>query len=68
MCVSSIPKPWHRAQLRRLRDLPANGERLTAETPSGMRHVLVNGESIRRDEVQLDLDLDRLPGVHADLA
>ena len=33
-----------------------------------MRHVLVNGASIRQDEVQLDLDLDRLPGVHADLA
>jgi len=41
---------------RRLRDLPANGERLTAEEPSGMRHVLVNGSLIRRDESQLALD------------
>jgi hypothetical protein len=53
--------------VRRLRDLPADGERLTAETPSGMRHVLVNGSSIRKDEVQLELDLERLPGVHAAL-
>ena len=41
---------------RRLRDLPANGERLTAEEPTGMRHVLVNGVPIRRDELQLELD------------
>jgi N-acyl-D-aspartate/D-glutamate deacylase len=38
---------------RRLRDLPADGERLTAEEPTGMRHVLVNGTPIRRDEGQL---------------
>ncbi len=50
----------------RLRDLPANGERLTAETPSGMRHVLVNGTPIRRDEEQLELE--QLPGTHAALA
>ena len=41
---------------RRLRDLPANGERLTAEEPTGMRHVLVNGSLIRRDESQLALE------------
>ena len=46
---------------RRLRDLPADGERLTAEEPSGVRHVLVNGALIRRDESQLDLE--ELPGV-----
>jgi N-acyl-D-aspartate/D-glutamate deacylase len=50
---------------KRLRDLPANGERLTNEEPSGVRHVLVNGTLIRKDEVQLDLD--RLPGAHAAL-
>jgi N-acyl-D-aspartate/D-glutamate deacylase len=43
--------------VRRLRDLPAAGERLTYEEPVGVRHVLVNGQPIRRDEVQLDLDL-----------
>jgi N-acyl-D-aspartate/D-glutamate deacylase len=51
----------------RLRDLPANGERLTNEEPSGVRHVLVNGTLIRKDEIQLDLDLDQLPGAHAAL-
>jgi N-acyl-D-aspartate/D-glutamate deacylase len=46
--------------VRRLADLPADGERLTYEEPTGVRHVLVNGEPIRRDEVQLELD--RRPG------
>ena len=45
---------------RRLRDLPANGQRLTAEEPSGVRHVLVNGTLIRQDEAQLELA--KLPG------
>jgi N-acyl-D-aspartate/D-glutamate deacylase len=67
VCVFD-PKTVAPGAVRRLRDLPANGERLTAETPSGMRHVLVNGSSIRKDEIQLDLDLERLPGVHAALA
>lgn len=49
----------------RLRDLPANGERLTNEEPSGVRHVLVNGTLIRKDENQLDLD--ERPGAHAAL-
>jgi N-acyl-D-aspartate/D-glutamate deacylase len=39
--------------LRRVRDFPADGERLTAEDPSGIRHVLVNGTPIRRDGDQL---------------
>jgi N-acyl-D-amino-acid deacylase len=52
--------------LRRLRDLPANGERLTAEEPVGMRHVIVNGTPIRRDEVQLELE--SFPGRHATLS
>ena len=50
---------------KRVRDLPANGERLTNEEPSGVRHVLVNGTPIRQDEVQLDLA--QLPGAHAAL-
>ncbi len=50
----------------RLRDLPANGERLTAEQPSGVRHVLVNGSLIRRDETQLQLE--DLPGVRPELS
>ena len=35
--------------LRRVRDFPANGERLTADSPVGMTHVLVNGVPIRID-------------------
>lgn len=66
MCVFD-PDTVAPGAVRRLRDLPANGERLTAETPTGVRHVLVNGSPIRQDEVQLDLDLERLPGVHAAL-
>jgi N-acyl-D-aspartate/D-glutamate deacylase len=37
--------------LRRLYDFPANGERLTADAPTGMNHVLVNGTPIRIDGV-----------------
>jgi len=40
--------------LRRVRDFPAGGERLTAEEPRGVRHVLVNGTPIRLDGEQLD--------------
>ena len=45
---------------RRLRDLPADGERLTNEEPTGVRHVMVNGTLIRTDERQLELE--ELPG------
>ncbi len=48
--------------VRRLRDFPADGERLTAEQPSGVRHVLVNGVPIRLDERQLELP-DHRPGM-----
>jgi N-acyl-D-aspartate/D-glutamate deacylase len=51
--------------IRRVRDFPADGERLTAEDPVGLRHVLVNGTSIRRDEVQLDASVR--PGVRPQL-
>jgi N-acyl-D-aspartate/D-glutamate deacylase len=43
---------------RRLRDFPADGERLTCEEPVGVRHVLVNGTPIRRDEVQAPVPED----------
>lgn len=36
---------------RRVRDLPGGGERLTADRPSGIRHVLVNGMPIISDGV-----------------
>jgi N-acyl-D-aspartate/D-glutamate deacylase len=35
--------------LRRVRDFPAGGERLTADAPVGMTHTLVNGVVIRAD-------------------
>ncbi|MFA5885263.1 MAG: amidohydrolase family protein [Acidimicrobiia bacterium] len=53
LCVFD-PQTVGTGPIRRVRDFPANGERLTAEEPTGMRHVLVNGTPIRRDEVQLD--------------
>ncbi len=35
--------------LRRVRDFPADGERLVADAPEGMGHVIVNGTPIRVD-------------------
>jgi len=52
---------------RRVRDFPADAERLTAEEPTGVRHVLVNGTPIRIDESQLDAKGLR-PGTHPDIA
>lgn len=40
--------------LRRVRDFPADGERLTADSPEGVVHVLVNGAPIRADGTQTD--------------
>ncbi len=51
---------------KRLRDFPAGGERLTAEEPSGVRHVLVNGTPIRLDGVQLN-GVDRRPGMRPEV-
>jgi N-acyl-D-aspartate/D-glutamate deacylase len=36
-------------RIRRVRDFPAGADRLTADEPSGVRHVLVNGIPIHRD-------------------
>jgi N-acyl-D-amino-acid deacylase len=35
--------------IRRVRDLPGGGERLTADQPVGMRHVVVNGTPVQVD-------------------
>ena len=43
---------WERLSpgpLRRVADMPADGERLIADAPSGIEHVIVNGEPIRED-------------------
>ncbi len=46
---------------RRVRDFPADAERLTAEEPVGVRHMLVNGTPIRVDGTQADVQ-DVRPG------
>jgi N-acyl-D-aspartate/D-glutamate deacylase len=48
--------------LRRVRDFPADGERLTADQPLGVTHALVNGRPIRLDGEPVPA-ADRLPGV-----
>jgi N-acyl-D-amino-acid deacylase len=60
VCVFE-PGSVNTGPLRRVRDFPAGGERLTAEEPSGVRHVLVNGTPIRLDGEQLDSPATR-PG------
>jgi N-acyl-D-aspartate/D-glutamate deacylase len=48
--------------LRRVRDFPANGERLTADQPAGVTHVMVNGVVIRRNGAPERAGLDARPG------
>ena len=52
--------------VRRVRDFPGNAERLTADAPTGITHVVVNGTPIRRDGAMVDLadvpGAARLPG------
>jgi N-acyl-D-aspartate/D-glutamate deacylase len=48
--------------IRRVRDFPADGERLTADAPSGMTHVLVNGVPIRRDGATVERLPHEMPG------
>jgi N-acyl-D-aspartate/D-glutamate deacylase len=43
-------------RLRRVRDLPAGGERLVADTGTGIRHLVVNGTPVRIDGEEVDLD------------
>ena len=46
-------RPSAPGPIRRVRDFPADAERLTADQPTGVRHVLVNGVAIRVDGEQL---------------
>jgi len=48
--------------LRRIRDFPADGERLVADQPVGVRHVIVNGTVIREDEQAVPGALEQRPG------
>jgi N-acyl-D-aspartate/D-glutamate deacylase len=40
--------------IRRVRDFPADAERLTADQPVGVRHVVVNGTPIQVDGIPVD--------------
>jgi N-acyl-D-aspartate/D-glutamate deacylase len=40
--------------IRRVRDFPADAERLTADAPLGMQHVIVNGTPIRVDGARVE--------------
>lgn len=41
---------------RRVRDFPADAERLTADVPVGIRHVLVNGVTVQEDGTRVNAD------------
>lgn len=48
--------------VRRVWDFPADADRLTADQPRGIRHVLVNGTPIQVDGESLSASLDPMPG------
>jgi N-acyl-D-aspartate/D-glutamate deacylase len=48
--------------LTRVRDFPADGERLVADAPVGMRHVVVNGTPIRVDDAPVAEAVASRPG------
>jgi N-acyl-D-aspartate/D-glutamate deacylase len=48
--------------LRRIRDFPADGERLVADHPDGISHVVVNGTVIREGGTPIDDALATRPG------
>jgi N-acyl-D-aspartate/D-glutamate deacylase len=48
--------------LRRVWDFPADSDRLVADRPEGIVHVMVNGTVIRADGQPVDGTLDRFPG------
>jgi len=49
--------------LRRLADFPAGADRLTADAPRGLRHVLVNGTPLRVDGRDERDSAGTLPGM-----
>jgi N-acyl-D-aspartate/D-glutamate deacylase len=48
--------------LHRVADFPAGTDRLTADAPRGLRHVMVNGTPIRVDGDDVRDTVDHLPG------
>jgi N-acyl-D-amino-acid deacylase len=67
VCVFD-PETVDPGPVRRVRDFPADAERLTAEEPSGVRHVLVNGTPIRRDGESRIGALEARPGTRPEIA
>lgn len=63
VCVFD-PKEVGPGKVRRVRDFPANSDRLTADSPSGIRHVLVNGVAISENGESLPSALEERPGQH----
>jgi len=61
LCVFD-PETVAPGPLRRVVDFPADGERLVADQPAGMTHVLVNGVPIRVDGAPAPAGLDARPG------
>jgi N-acyl-D-aspartate/D-glutamate deacylase len=49
-------------RLHRIRDFPADGERLVADEPAGVTHVLVNGTPIRVDGEPVEDGVATRPG------
>ncbi len=48
--------------VRRVRDFPADSERLTADAPTGVRHVVVNGQPIQVDGEPVSAEAIGRPG------
>lgn len=48
--------------IRRVADFPGGSERLTADAPVGVTHVLVNGVPIQADGVPLEAGRESQPG------
>ncbi len=65
VCVFD-PKTVAPGPIRRVRDFPADADRLTADQPEGVRHVLVNGTPIRIDGEAVSSDAR--PGQMAQIA
>jgi N-acyl-D-aspartate/D-glutamate deacylase len=66
VCVFD-PETVDPGPLTRLRDFPADAERLTAQDPQGVRHVLINGTPIRVDEQSLHDSFEKRPGMRPKL-
>ena len=61
ICVFD-PEKVGPGKIRRVQDFPAGADRLTADTPTGIRHVLVNGTPICENGESLAPGLQARPG------